>query len=158
VIGRLADTGGLEGKSGFCVLLTLPNWSVFVNEMFIQAGIDRKARFRLASASPLEQLRLQIDPNLVDNDRQANWRVIYNHEIAMIQDSGHYQLAGSPDNITSTMPAYFVTNSEGGACPFLGGEWSGSLVVREVRGGSNIAIGLRRQAAISVVQSKCSFV
>jgi hypothetical protein len=150
VIGRLADTGGFVGKPGHCVMRGLKDWTVAINDVFIHGGTDRQSRFLLVSQSPMESLG-SINTSQVERDRETNWRVIYNHEISEIQKTGRYQLVGQPDTFSPQRPGRF----EPKPCADLSGTWSGMLVVREVRGTSNIQRGQSRNASITLDQEGC---
>lgn len=150
VIGRLADTESFENKPGYCVLRGLGNWTVAINDVFIHGGTDRQSRFMLVSQSPLESLGA-IDAKQVERDRETNWRVIYNHEISEVQNTERYQLVGNPDTFSPKSPGRF----EHKQCNDLSGNWSGTLVVRDVRGGSSIQPGQSRIANISIEQTGC---
>jgi len=150
VIGRLADTGGFEGKPGYCVLRGLSNWSVAINDVFIHGGTDRQSKFLLVSQSPLESLG-SIDAQQVERDRETNWRVIYNHEISEVEKTDRYRLVGEPSTFSPQKPGRFEPKE----CPDIGGNWGGTLFVRDVRGSSNIQPGQSRQATITLDQAIC---
>ena len=154
VIGRLDETEGFEGKNAHCVLRTLKDWTVFINDVFIQAGIDRQARFLLASSPPGEPQGVSdpIDVDQFEGGRETSWEKIYNHEIYLLMSSGQYRLAGDVDGIRPDNPSYFLYKREAETAPEVAGKWQGTLVVREVQGTSRIQPGLRRKAALELVQ------
>jgi|GEM_PF-5280132 len=94
VVGRLSDTKSYLGKPGYCVLSNLSNWTVAINDVFIYGGTDRSAHFLLVSEAPAEMMNAgdRIDPNLVENERETQWRVIYNHEIHVLTGTKKYHL------------------------------------------------------------------
>lgn len=150
VIGRLADTADFEGKSGYCVLRGLSNWTVAINDVFINAGTDRQSGFLLVSQPPIEALGA-IDARKVESDRETHWRVIYNHEIAEVESTRRYKLAGEPSTFSPRRPGRFDHKE----CFDTAGAFSGTLTVREVRGQSNIQPGQTRIANISIEQAGC---
>jgi hypothetical protein len=150
VIGRLADTESFEGKPGYCVLRGLRDWSVAINDVFIHGGTDRQSAFMLVSQSPHESLGA-IRPEQVERDRETNWRVIYNHEISEVQNTERYKLTGNPDTFSPQKPGRFEPKT----CQDISGSWSGTLVVRDVKGPSNIQPGQNRPATITIEQSGC---
>lgn len=150
VIGRLPDTGGFEGKPGYCVLRELKDYTVAINDVFIHGGTDRQSRFLLVSQSPMESLG-PINTSQIERDRETNWRVIYNHEISVIEKTERYRLVGDPDTFSPQRPGRF----EPKPCADLSGIWSGTLVVRDVRGTSNIQRGQSRNASITLDQEGC---
>lgn len=153
VIGRLADTGSFEGKSGYCVLRGLNDWTVAINDVFINAGTDRQSDFLLVSQPPLEALGA-IDARKVESDRETYWRVIYNHEIAEVQYTRRYKLTGEPSTFSPQRPGRFDHKE----CFDVSGSYSGTLTVREVRGSSNIQPGQTRIANVTIEQAGCRVV
>jgi hypothetical protein len=152
VIGRLGDTATFEGKAGYCVLRDLIGYDVPINEVFIYAATDRQARFLLASQQALEKQKIDSAlPQDVARDRNRNWQVLYNHEISLIEDTERYRLVGNPDRFSPKTPGAF----EPLPCPDLSGSWGGSLVVKDVRGSSNVQVGQSRIANVKLDQTMC---
>jgi hypothetical protein len=108
VLGRLADTGDFEGKPGYCVLRSLEGWTMRVNQAFVRAATDRGARIQLVSEMPPETMSHDVDLNsLGPEDRESNWKVVYNAEIGWVLESGRYHLKYDKNKkITPTEPGY----------------------------------------------------
>jgi RHS repeat-associated protein/uncharacterized repeat protein (TIGR01451 family) len=79
VLGRQPDTAKWEGTAGYQVL-NLPEWSIPVNDSWIQGGIDRHATFRVVS--PLEG-------NLWNEERDAP--TVMARELQMLLNAGYRQ-------------------------------------------------------------------
>ena len=130
VLGRLTDTGSFENKPGYCVLRTLPGWTMRVNQAFVRGGTDRGARIQLVSDMPPETMGRDVDINKIGSeDRETNWIVIYNNEIQWVLATGRYRLDyDKSKKITPSDPAYLHASSNGNTPPSVGTPGSLQLV------------------------------
>lgn len=92
VLGRLADTKSYVGTQGYCVLANLKPYSIALNDIFLYGGVDRGARFLLVSEPPREIMHTTVDLTQFEADPEKNWRVIYNHELDVLERYGGYDI------------------------------------------------------------------
>lgn len=102
VIGRLDDTEQFPGLPGICVLRDYLDWSVAINDSFIVAGTDRRARFLAVSVPPGE---IELQPG---GDARHHRRNVYNRELSLVRQSGRYQPAQNLERASTNNPIYFV--------------------------------------------------